>query len=145
MKEGWEIKKFNEICVLQSGYDLPTRLRKEGAYPLVSSNGVTDKVDVWKVKGPEVVTGRSGTMPADPAPAPNPNYFKVLVDVWKDNYIWIIATFSAFGGLITWFATFMNRKSNQETKDKGVVPFRKSRKPENKQVKLREKEIKKKA
>ena len=60
--DDWEEKRFDEICVLQRGFDLPTRLRKEGIYPLVSSNGITDYVDVWKVKSPGVSTGRSGTI-----------------------------------------------------------------------------------
>lgn len=60
--DDWEEKRFDEICVLQRGFDLPTRLRKEGDYPLVSSNGITDYVDVWKVKSPGVSTGRSGTI-----------------------------------------------------------------------------------
>jgi len=60
--EDWEEKRFDEICVLQRGFDLPTRLRNYGSYPLVSSNGITDTVDVWKTKAPGVVTGRSGTI-----------------------------------------------------------------------------------
>ena len=60
--DDWEEKRFDEICVLQRGFDLPTRLRKEGDYPLVSSNGITDYVNVWKVKSPGVSTGRSGTI-----------------------------------------------------------------------------------
>ncbi len=60
--EGWEEKKFNEICVLQRGFDLPTRLRNKGGFPLVSSNGITDRIDQWKIKAPGVATGRSGTI-----------------------------------------------------------------------------------
>lgn len=60
--EDWKEKRFDEICVLQRGFDLPTHSRNEGGFPLVSSNGVTDKIDLWKVKAPGVVTGRSGTI-----------------------------------------------------------------------------------
>ncbi len=60
--DGWEKKRFDEICVLQRGFDLPTHSRNEGCYPLVSSNGITDRIDLWKVKAPGVVTGRSGTI-----------------------------------------------------------------------------------
>jgi type I restriction enzyme S subunit len=60
--DGWEEKRFDEICVLQRGFDLPTHSRIEGKYPLVSSNGITDRINVWKVKAPGVVTGRSGTI-----------------------------------------------------------------------------------
>ncbi len=60
--KNWKEKNFDEVCILQRGFDLPTRLRADGEFPLVSSNGITDKVNAWKVKGPGVVTGRSGTI-----------------------------------------------------------------------------------
>ena len=60
--DGWEEKRFDEACVLQRGFDLPTHSRFEGEYPLVSSNGITDRINQWKVKAPGVVTGRSGTI-----------------------------------------------------------------------------------
>jgi type I restriction enzyme S subunit len=60
--DGWEEKRFDEICFLQRGFDLPTHSRNEGSHPLVSSNGITDRIDLWKVKAPGVVTGRSGTI-----------------------------------------------------------------------------------
>lgn len=58
----YEKKKFKDICVLQRGFDLPTRLRKQGDFPLVSSNGITDYISEYKVTAPAVVTGRSGTI-----------------------------------------------------------------------------------
>ena len=61
-RDGWEEKRFDEVCVLQRGFDLPTHSRFEGQYALVSSNGITDRVNQWKVKSPGVVTGRSGTI-----------------------------------------------------------------------------------
>jgi len=60
--KNWEEKPFDKICVLQRGFDLPTQLRNSGIYALVSSNGITDRIDKWKVKAPGVVTGRSGTI-----------------------------------------------------------------------------------
>jgi type I restriction enzyme, S subunit len=57
-----ELKRFDEICILQRGFDLPTPSRKIGNYPLVSSNGITDYIDNYKVKCPGVITGRSGTI-----------------------------------------------------------------------------------
>jgi type I restriction enzyme S subunit len=60
--EYWEERRFDEICVLQRGFDLPTHSRNNGRFPLVSSNGITDRIDLWKVKAPGVVTGRSGTI-----------------------------------------------------------------------------------
>ena len=60
--DNWEEKRFDEVCVLQRGFDLPKRLRDKGIYPLVSSSGTTDYIDTWKVKSPGVSTGRSGTI-----------------------------------------------------------------------------------
>lgn len=60
--KGWSWKKFKDVCVLKRGYDLPTHSRTVGGFPLYSANGVTDYVDQYKVEGPGVVTGRSGTI-----------------------------------------------------------------------------------
>ena len=59
---GWSWKKFKDVCVLKRGYDLPTHARSVGDFPLYSANGVTDYIDQYKVDGPGVVTGRSGTI-----------------------------------------------------------------------------------
>ena len=61
-QSNWVNKRFDEICVLQRGFDLPTRLRKPGSHPLISSSGETDRIDEWKVPAPGVVTGRSGSI-----------------------------------------------------------------------------------
>jgi type I restriction enzyme, S subunit len=61
---GWIEKKLGEVCTLQRGFDLPTRDRKEGDYPLISSSGCTDNQAEAKVSAPGVVTGRSGSIGA---------------------------------------------------------------------------------
>ncbi|SFX44866.1 restriction endonuclease subunit S [Marinospirillum alkaliphilum] len=60
--KGWSWKKFKDVCVLKRGYDLPTHARSAGNIPLYSANGITDYIDQYKVDGPGVVTGRSGTI-----------------------------------------------------------------------------------
>jgi type I restriction enzyme S subunit len=60
--KGWSWKKFKDVCVLKRGYDLPKHARLAGDFPLYSANGVTDYIDQYKVGGPGVVTGRSGTI-----------------------------------------------------------------------------------
>ncbi|MGW7916157.1 MULTISPECIES: restriction endonuclease subunit S [Staphylococcus] len=52
--------KFKDFIELKRGYDLPTKDRIEGNIPIISSSGVSGKHDIEKVKGPGVVTGRSG-------------------------------------------------------------------------------------
>ena len=58
----WEEKKFKEVCVLQRGFDLPTRLRKKGDFELITSSGIKDSHIEYKVQGPGVITGRSGSI-----------------------------------------------------------------------------------
>lgn len=58
----YELKRFDEICVLQRGFDLPTHERVKGNFPLVSSNGITDRILDYKITSPGVVTGRSGSI-----------------------------------------------------------------------------------
>ncbi len=60
--EEWEVKAFSDVMVLQRGFDLPTHSRKKGQYPLMSANGLTDSHSEYKVEGPGIVTGRSGTI-----------------------------------------------------------------------------------
>ena len=59
---GWRKVKIKDFCPLQRGFDLPKRLRSEGRYPLVCSNGIVDRIDTALQKAPGVVTGRSGTI-----------------------------------------------------------------------------------
>ena len=58
----WVIKKIKSIAPLQRGFDLPTTRIKNGKYPVVYSNGILRTHNEFKVKGPSVVTGRSGTI-----------------------------------------------------------------------------------
>lgn len=76
MKAGWKRKRLAEVCTLQRGFDLPTKDRKSGKVPLVSSSGVVDHIDRSKVEGPGVVTGRSGSIG---------NVFFVEEDFWPLN------------------------------------------------------------
>lgn len=58
----WEQRKVKDIAPLQRGFDLPTSQMKEGVYPVVMSNGIGGYHSQYKVKGPGIVTGRSGTI-----------------------------------------------------------------------------------
>ena len=51
-----------EIAPLQRGFDLPNASIKLGKYPVVMSNGIGGYHSEYKVHGPGVVTGRSGTI-----------------------------------------------------------------------------------
>lgn len=58
----WKTNRADSFFILQRGYDLPVQERKKGKYPLISSNGVSDYINQYKIKAPAVVTGRSGTI-----------------------------------------------------------------------------------
>ena len=60
--EGWEKKPLGELLTLQRGFDLPVRKRKEGHFPIYASTGINGYHVEAKVKGPGVVTGRSGSL-----------------------------------------------------------------------------------
>ncbi|MDD3245510.1 MAG: restriction endonuclease subunit S [Methanosarcina sp.] len=60
--EGWEKISLGEVLTLQRGFDLPVKMRKDGTYPIYASTGINGYHDVAKVKGPGVVTGRSGSL-----------------------------------------------------------------------------------
>ena len=62
MTAKWVECLLGDVVNLKRGYDLPHRARLAGAFPVVSSSGVTDYHSEAKVKGPGVVTGRYGTL-----------------------------------------------------------------------------------
>ncbi len=57
-----ETFRLGEFVTLKRGYDLPAQARGAGAYPIVSSSGVSGSHGAFKVEGPGVVTGRYGTL-----------------------------------------------------------------------------------
>jgi len=60
--DSWKKTKFKDFCLLKRGFDLPSAKRIDGKYPIVSSSGIIDAHNTACVKGPGVVTGRSGTI-----------------------------------------------------------------------------------
>jgi len=60
--EGWSNTNIGDFAPLQRGFDLPNRDRIDGNYPVVYSNGVMNSHNTYQVKGPGVITGRSGTI-----------------------------------------------------------------------------------
>ena len=82
--EGWVEKRLAEICVLQRGFDLPTRSRVPGDFPLVSSSGVIHSHNEGPVSGPGVATGRSGSIG---------NVFYIEDDYWPLNTVLYVKEF----------------------------------------------------
>jgi type I restriction enzyme S subunit len=61
-EKGWDQVMFTDVLVLKRGYDLPVQDRVYGSHPIMASNGILDWHNEYKVKGPGIVTGRSGTL-----------------------------------------------------------------------------------
>ena len=53
---------LSDAITLQRGFDLPMSQRRFGIYPVVTSTGMATRHDEFKVKGPGVVIGRSGSI-----------------------------------------------------------------------------------
>lgn len=53
---------LGNLIEFQRGFDLPKTNFKEGIYPVISSNGILGYHNEYKVKGPGLTIGRSGTV-----------------------------------------------------------------------------------
>ena len=81
--EDWLLTTVREVAPLQRGFDLPTSRIRTGPHPVVYSNGVLRYHNRAIVKGPGVVTGRSGTI--------GKVHF-VAVDYWPHNTsLWVVS------------------------------------------------------
>jgi type I restriction enzyme S subunit len=94
VKTGWRVAPLGEVCTLQRGYDLPTARRISGRFPLVTSSGPTDTHNEAKVKGPGVVTGRSGSIGS---------VFFVEQDFWPLNTALYVKNFHGNDPKFVWY------------------------------------------
>ena len=62
MSAAWKSESVGNVATLQRGFDLPSRLRKPGKVPIITSSGRAFSHNEARVKGPGVVTGRYGTI-----------------------------------------------------------------------------------
>ena len=62
MSSEWLQVPLGEVTTLQRGFDLPSRDRRPGKVPIISSSGITGYHSEVGVQGPGVVTGRYGTI-----------------------------------------------------------------------------------
>ena len=62
LPDGWRRVRLDQALFLQRGFDLPHGSRVEGEVPVYASTGVGGFHNEARVKGPGVVTGRSGTL-----------------------------------------------------------------------------------
>jgi type I restriction enzyme S subunit len=62
LPKGWRVGSLEDLLVLQRGFDLPAQDRTVGAFPIIAASGPSGTHIEAKVKGPGVVTGRSGVL-----------------------------------------------------------------------------------
>lgn len=62
MPNNWKTYKLGKVATLQRGFDLPSKKRTHGNYPVIAASGLNSWHNEYKVKGPGVTTGRSGTL-----------------------------------------------------------------------------------
>ena len=55
-------RKLGSVMELQRGFDLPANQRNTGDIPVISSSGISGFHDAYKCDGPNVITGRYGTI-----------------------------------------------------------------------------------
>ena len=94
MPEGWPIVRLDDVLVLQRGFDLPKQDRTEGLFPIVSATGVSGSHHEYRVKGPGVATGRSGSLGT---------VFYVEGDFWPLNTTLWVKDFKVGGPLYAYY------------------------------------------
>lgn len=78
---GWHWGRLDDLLLLQRGFDLPADQRTPGPYPVFSAGGKHGSHREFKVRGPGVVTGRSGVLG---------NIFYIHDDFWPLNTtLWV--------------------------------------------------------
>lgn len=60
--EGWENTNVNNILTFHRGYDLTHKEFVAGPYPVVGSTSIIGNHKRYKIEGPGIVTGRSGSL-----------------------------------------------------------------------------------
>ncbi len=58
----WRVGVLEDALVLQRGFDLPSSQRQPGRVPIYAATGINGYHNLAKVKGPGVITGRSGSL-----------------------------------------------------------------------------------
>ena len=111
MASEWPQVPLGEVITLQRGFDLPSRDRKPGRVPILSSSGITDYHSEARVPGPGVVTGRYGTIG---------QVFLIKEDFWPLNTtLWV----EDFHGNDPLWASYLLRTIDfMSCSDNGSVP-----------------------
>ena len=106
---GWTKEPLGNLLTLQRGFDLPVPKRLDGNIPIYASTGINGYHNEAKVKGPGVVTGRSGSLGT---------VMYVANDHWPLNTsLWV----KEFKKVSPIFATFLLRSMKLENYNGGAA------------------------
>ena len=92
--EGWEVGTLEDVLVLQRGFDLPKKSRVTGDVPIFASTGVTGFHNEVKVKGPGVLTGRSGSLGT--VTYIHEDFWPLNTTLWIKKFKWGTPVFAFF-------------------------------------------------
>jgi type I restriction enzyme S subunit len=92
--DGWDVGRLDAILTLQRGFDLPVGSRRAGGVPVFAATGKIGTHDEAKVRGPGVLTGRSGSLGA---------VNLVLEDFWPLNTALWVKEFRWGGPVFAYF------------------------------------------
>lgn len=104
-------KKLGDVMTLHRGYDLPEENRVCGNVPVISSSGITGWHNVSKSEGPNVVTGRYGTIG---------KVFYCEGSCWPLNTALYVSDFK--GNSVRYVAYLLESSIKSDGKDKSTVP-----------------------
>ena len=85
--EGWEKTTLNQIVTFHRGYDLTKNKMCSGTIPVVGSTSIIGYHNQYKVSGPGIVTGRSGSLGT---------YQLIWDDFWPHNTSLYISDFNGY-------------------------------------------------
>ena len=83
-KKTWRTARLGDVATLHRGYDLPIEQMRKGEHPVIFSNGKIERHDEYKIEGPGIVTGRSGTLG---------NIFYLSDNFWPHNTTLYVSDF----------------------------------------------------
>lgn len=92
--ESWEVKKIDNLCVLQRGKDLPKRDFIDGKIPVAGSNGVIGYHNKFTTEAIGVTVGRSGSVG-------KANIY--FTDFWAHNTVLYIKDFFGNDRVFTYY------------------------------------------
>ena len=83
-KKTWRTVRLGDVATLHRGYDLPIEQMRKGNHPVIFSNGKIERHNEYKIEGPGVITGRSGTLG---------NIFYLSENFWPHNTTLYVSDF----------------------------------------------------